>query len=162
MNWDRITKLCDEKGWTQVELAAAIRPTAKAPEISRFKTGEREPSLEWLRRIATALGVKLSDVLPEEDVSDRLSAIERDLLYSLKSDPDYDPNELLHMMRALKRFVAQQGMRRVARGSLPGDPVTVVALADVWADLDERQRTKAVDLMRTVASMAMAAPMAAE
>lgn len=50
-------------GWTQEELArkAGLHPVT----LSRYETGDREPDLGSLRRIASALGVPLSTFIPE-------------------------------------------------------------------------------------------------
>lgn len=46
-----------KRGWSQTELAQAIG--SKQPVISRLERGDSNPSLQTLRRIATALDLSL-------------------------------------------------------------------------------------------------------
>ena len=62
----RIRTLRQKKGMLQEELArkAGLSPSA----LSNFEQGRRRTSLDWLRKISKALGVPMSDLIPESRV----------------------------------------------------------------------------------------------
>jgi transcriptional regulator with XRE-family HTH domain len=59
----KIRELRLKKGMLQEELArkAGLSPSA----LSNFEQGRRRTSLDWLRKISKALGVSVSDLIPE-------------------------------------------------------------------------------------------------
>ena len=59
----RIRELRLKRGMLQEELArkAGLSPSA----LSNFEQGRRRTSLDWLRKISKALGVSVSDLIPE-------------------------------------------------------------------------------------------------
>ncbi|MFQ5789882.1 MAG: helix-turn-helix domain-containing protein [Acidobacteriota bacterium] len=59
----RIRVLRQKKGMLQEELArkAGLSPSA----LSNFEQGRRRTSLEWLRKLSKALGVTVSDLIPD-------------------------------------------------------------------------------------------------
>lgn len=63
----RLTALLAERNMTQLELAARIGVTRAA--MSRYVSGEREPRLVTLVRIAEELDVNVDDLLAEESNS---------------------------------------------------------------------------------------------
>lgn len=62
----RIRTMRQKKGMLQEELArkAGLSPSA----LSNFEQGRRRTSLDWLRKIGKALGVPVSDLIPESRV----------------------------------------------------------------------------------------------
>lgn len=58
---NRIKELRDEKGLSTYELAALVGTTQ--PTIHRLETGKRKLTVDWMRRIAEALGVEPSDLI---------------------------------------------------------------------------------------------------
>lgn len=159
---NRIAELRALKTWSQAELAARMRPKTSAVQVHRYETGQRGLDLDWMRRFAAALECSASDLLIDDDVRDRLSPNERKLMDALRAMPEYEPSEMVELLGACTRLLAKQGARRSVRsGALPGNPVTVAELAEAWAVLDDRQRDRAVDLLRVSADVAPQA-MAAE
>ncbi|WP_221795297.1 helix-turn-helix domain-containing protein [Aquisediminimonas sediminicola] len=57
------------KGMTLADVAARCAPPTTAQTIGRLETGMRTVSVEWLNRIATALGVTASDLVTLPDQS---------------------------------------------------------------------------------------------
>lgn len=55
---NRIRDVRKEKGMTLAEVGAACRPPTTAQTIGRLETGMRNLSLDWMNRIAAALGVQ--------------------------------------------------------------------------------------------------------
>lgn len=60
----RLRRLRLERRWSQQELS--LRSGISTPHISSLERGKRQPSLEYARRLANALGVAL-EVLCDED-----------------------------------------------------------------------------------------------
>jgi XRE family aerobic/anaerobic benzoate catabolism transcriptional regulator len=58
---ERIRKLRRAKGWRQIDLAEHSR--VHEVHISDLERGAREPGLRTLKKIASALGTTLSDLL---------------------------------------------------------------------------------------------------
>ena len=59
----RIRGLRQKKGMRQEELARKVGLSPSA--LSNFEQGRRRTSLDWLRKISLALGVQVSDLIPE-------------------------------------------------------------------------------------------------
>ncbi len=53
----QVARLRIEQGLTQAELAERVG--TKQPNIARLESGKRDPGLDLLRRVATALGRRL-------------------------------------------------------------------------------------------------------
>ena len=75
---NRIRDVRKEKGMTLAEVAAACDPPTTAQTIGRLETGMRNLSLDWMNRIASALGVEPETLLkgkeaPEPQVIARLT-----------------------------------------------------------------------------------------
>jgi transcriptional regulator with XRE-family HTH domain len=61
----QVARLRVLRGWTQKELAR--RAGTRQPSIARLESGEREPSLSFLRRVVQALGGRVEvRIVPEE------------------------------------------------------------------------------------------------
>lgn len=67
---NRINALRRAAGLTQAQLAQIVG--CASMQISNLENGKRELTLHWMRRIARALGVATSDLLPDIDAPDRL------------------------------------------------------------------------------------------
>lgn len=57
------------RGWSQRTLADAIG--VKQPHIARLESGENDPSLGTMRKLAAALGVTIEDIVRALDSTDR-------------------------------------------------------------------------------------------
>ena len=57
----RIQKLRDERGWSQVQLAA--KAGISREYLARLETGRQDPRVSVLLKIARALKVKVSDLV---------------------------------------------------------------------------------------------------
>ena len=60
---NRIQKLREEKGLTQVDLAGKIEGVFDTTNVSRLESGRTNPTLYNLYRIAEALEISLSELL---------------------------------------------------------------------------------------------------
>ncbi len=63
---DRIRTIRLQKGLTLADVAAACAPPTTPQTIGRLETGARTLSLDWMNRIAAALGVEPASLLREE------------------------------------------------------------------------------------------------
>jgi len=83
---NRIHELRRARGWSQERLGAAIG--CGKVHVSAMERGTRELTLNWMRRIANALGVSVADLLTDVDNPDRLGRDELNLVHSYRSgDP---------------------------------------------------------------------------
>ena len=64
---NRIRDVRRQKGVTLAEVAAACDPPTTAQTIGRLETGMRNLSLDWMNRIAAALGVEPETLLKGND-----------------------------------------------------------------------------------------------
>lgn len=69
MSTTKIAALRKERGLTQKDLALRLKPKTSDVQISRLESEDRRLTLAWMRRIANGLQVKVSDLLPDEDVA---------------------------------------------------------------------------------------------
>ena len=66
----QVARLRMLRGWTQKELAR--RAGTRQPSIARLESGEREPSLSFLRRVVQALGAHVEVRIVPEEVAERV------------------------------------------------------------------------------------------
>ena len=69
---ERVRRLREKKGWTQGQLAEAIRVTQ--PAVAHVEAGRREPSLAVLRDLARALGTTTDELLRDAGPGEMLAA----------------------------------------------------------------------------------------
>jgi transcriptional regulator with XRE-family HTH domain len=80
---NRIREVRKGKGMTLEQVAVQLGTTKT--QIARFETGDRDPTLEWLRRIARVLGVDVGQLLSAEDNETSLDAVERAVVRTMRS-----------------------------------------------------------------------------
>jgi transcriptional regulator with XRE-family HTH domain len=61
----RISEICDSLGITMGDLAEACG--IPRPTLSAYNRGRRNPSLRAIRRIAESIGVRMTDLIDEEN-----------------------------------------------------------------------------------------------
>jgi transcriptional regulator with XRE-family HTH domain len=66
----RIREARKAKGMTLLDVALACSPPTTAQTIGRLETGVRTVSVDWLNRIAAAIGVEAADLVTLPDRSD--------------------------------------------------------------------------------------------
>jgi transcriptional regulator with XRE-family HTH domain len=131
---NRIGILRLEKGLSLTELAKAAG-TTKA-QIQKLERGERRLSLGWMDRLARALDVKISDLLPQGTVACQHGPEEREILDIVSQLPIEDRVVLVRianeLLETLRRWEGHHNGPRAADTS-------VVAAAPVVPSL-KRQR----------------------
>jgi transcriptional regulator with XRE-family HTH domain len=108
---NRIGILRVEKGLSLTDLAR-LAGTTKA-QIQKLERGDRRLSLQWMSRLARALDVKMSDLLPEDTVSCQHGPEEREILDIVSQLPVEDRVALVRIANDLlvtfRRWEKQQG-----------------------------------------------------
>lgn len=90
---NRIRELRMAAGLSQQ--AVADRVGVAKMTISALETGKMQLTLEYMRRIASALGAATTDLMPLEDNPEALSLDERRLIEALRAAPE-EQREQLH------------------------------------------------------------------
>jgi transcriptional regulator with XRE-family HTH domain len=84
---NNIRTLRKVRGWQQAELA--FRVGCSTPQISDLERGQVPLTVDWMRRIATALDLSPGDLLLAKDNRHQLDPWESDLVERLRAaDPD--------------------------------------------------------------------------
>jgi transcriptional regulator with XRE-family HTH domain len=108
---NRIGVLRRERGLSLAALAKAAG-TTKA-QIQKLERGDRRLSLDWMERLANALQVKPSDLLPESAVSCQHGPEEREILEIVSKLPEGERVTVVRMavelMATLRRLEGRDG-----------------------------------------------------
>jgi transcriptional regulator with XRE-family HTH domain len=96
---NRISILRREKGVSLTDLAKAAG-TTKA-QIQKLERGDRRLSLDWMDRIARALDVKISDLLPADVIACRHGPEDREILEIVSQLPPEDRAILVRIAAGL-------------------------------------------------------------
>ena len=96
---NRIGILRVEKGLSLTDLAR-LAGTTKA-QIQKLERGDRRLSLQWMSRLARALDVKMSDLLPQDTVACQHGAEEREILAIVSQLPAEDRVALVRIANDL-------------------------------------------------------------
>lgn len=99
---NRIRELRLEAGLSQQALGDAINVSKMT--ISDLERGRMVLTLDYMRRIARALGVATVDVLPREDHPDALSVDERQLIDQYRSASEEQKDQLQKVADVLTPF----------------------------------------------------------
>lgn len=123
---NRIAVLRRERGLSLTALAAAVG-TTKA-QIQKLERGDRRLTLDWMQRIAPALKVRISDLLPPEKES-QMDPAEKEII------------NLVSQLSEQDRFVIVQVAKRLLNAFEPSRavPARSVAASTVKA---RRSRSK--------------------
>lgn len=112
---NRIGILRLEKGLSLTDLAKAAG-TTKA-QIQKLERGERRLSLGWMDRLARALDVKISDLLPQDAVTCQHGPEEREILDIVSQLPIEDRVVLVRiandLLDTLRRWEGRSGKQDV-------------------------------------------------
>lgn len=157
---NRIAELREARNWSLADLAREAKTTPA--QIQKLERGDRRLTIDWMRRLAGALGVKPSVLLLDDDLEiPRLQAMEAALMAELRAAPEIDPQLLLNAARAVARVVRHACARQAMHDKIEGEGILVDNLADAWSQLSEPQRRRAVELVRLVVDIPARAAQAA-
>ena len=87
----KIKAIREGKGMTAREVVAHL--TMGAPSYSRIETGASEPTIDSLKKIATALGVRVGDILDDDFQPELLTAQDTSLIARAKQIDSLDEEE---------------------------------------------------------------------
>jgi transcriptional regulator with XRE-family HTH domain len=107
---NRIAVLRHERELTLAALAQRVG-TTKA-QIQKLERGHRRLSLGWMDRLARALGVKMSDLLPADQVACQHAPIEIALLGVFAQLPEDDRIILVRIAQELLAAPRKVGQRK--------------------------------------------------
>lgn len=114
---NRIGVLRRERGLSLAGLAKAAG-TTKA-QIQKLERGDRRLSLEWMERLAAALHVKPSDLLPENAVSCQHGPEEREILEIVSKLPAGERVTIVRMAVELMATLRRMEERDASLDDLP-------------------------------------------
>lgn len=89
---EKIRAIRESKGMTARQVVARSEGMG-TPSYSRIETGASEPTIDSLRRIAAALGVKVGDLIDEEYQPEPLSTQDASLVAKVKMIESLDEEE---------------------------------------------------------------------
>jgi transcriptional regulator with XRE-family HTH domain len=58
-----IRRLREEKGWSRPQLGARLTPPTSGQQIEKLEKGERRLTIDWIERVARALGVDPAELI---------------------------------------------------------------------------------------------------
>lgn len=64
---NNIQRLREAKGWSRPELGKRCQPKTSGQQIERLEKGVRKLSVEWIERVAEALGVDPLDIITDAE-----------------------------------------------------------------------------------------------
>lgn len=141
----RLAEMREKKGLKQVELASRIGVSRS--HMANLESGTRDIDLITLRKCARALDCSVADILLPEDVPDRPTGDEAQLLAELRSAADYDPGLVVIAARDVVRAAKELRTAMSAPKALEGSPRLAADLADRWNTLGEKDREKLLVLL---------------
>jgi transcriptional regulator with XRE-family HTH domain len=108
---NRIRDLRLGAGLSQAELAELVGTTQA--QIARLETGERRLTVEWMQRIARALSLRPSDLLPTAALAD-VDAKEVELLANFRAMSEPSRTAMIDLSRLLADRTAPAQPKRAA------------------------------------------------
>lgn len=96
---NRIAILRKERGLTLTALAAAAGTTKS--QIQKLERGDRRLSLEWMERLARAMQIKISDLLPVNETGCQHGPAETEILKITRQLPEEDRLVLVQVAKEL-------------------------------------------------------------
>lgn len=103
---NRIRELRQRFGLSQAELGRKVGLTQG--QVGHLENGHRNLTLEWMKRIAGALGVAVSELLIDEDNPDRLAPAERDVVQAMRLVDEASRRHIRAMATAVASTRPQQ------------------------------------------------------
>src|SRR3569833_4523064 len=112
---NRIATLRKERGLTLAAVADAAG-TTKA-QIQKLERGDRRLSLEWMERLAKAMNVKITDLLPVNEIACQHGPAETEILKIIRQLPESDRVVLVQVAKELMGTLRRiEGSKEAARG----------------------------------------------
>ncbi len=108
---DRIKECRENQGLSKTKLAGKTGLTLSA--ISQFESGERDPSLESLKKLADALQVSADYIMGREDeISDQNILASFRGLQKMDKDDKKEMLNFLQFLKAKKEFKDRKGQKK--------------------------------------------------
>jgi transcriptional regulator with XRE-family HTH domain len=132
---NRISILRRQKGVSLTALAKAAG-TTKA-QIQKLERGDRRLSLDWMDRIAQAMNVKISDLLPADVIACQHGPEDREILEIISQLPPEDRVTLVRIATGLLETMRPRS--RFGAAPAPEESETA-SLADIAPPIPTRRR----------------------
>ena len=115
---DNLRALRKAKGWSQGDLAQ--HTGTHLTHVSRVETGKYTPSLEFVVKVASALGVTVDALLkPQEDLTQEVRIEDKALAERLRLLEALDPDERDALIKVIDSMLTKHRMRQLLEGA-PG------------------------------------------
>lgn len=96
----KIKSMRKSKGATQEDLA--LRTGISISAIRKYENGDRSPKIEAIKSISNALGVKISDLMDENEISDAIAENIQD--QEIKEEEDFQ-----QLKSKIQKLIGSQG-----------------------------------------------------
>lgn len=144
---NRIRELREAKDWSVRELGEAAGVNFSI--LNRIERRSQPLDFTRARSIAAALNVKVSELLPDEDVELRADEQGKLILAELNDIPQTEVLGFLGAVRQMVGVVRQMAAQRSA-GALGGSPRQVGQLAEAWNNWGEEGRERALKMLSLI------------
>lgn len=141
----RITGLRHAKGWSMADLARAAGTTKG--QIQKLERGDRRLTFDWMAKLAGAMGVKMSALLPPEEVECPNNSAETEILRFVSEIPMAEKMPFLRIARELLRLIASAAGDNFL-SVLSGSTELNSQLISTWAGLSQEERKWALSMMQ--------------
>jgi transcriptional regulator with XRE-family HTH domain len=141
----RLRELREARNLSLQQMADLVGTTKSS--YHRIESGVTELDLPMMRRIGAKLGVKPSELLLDRDVEYRAGDTEDIIRESLAQFAPDDREAFARLVVDLTRICRRMAGNRAAV-TLAGNPMQAAQLAELWNDLDERERERALAFLR--------------
>lgn len=140
----KMTELRHEHGWTYSELGRRLATTPT--QVRKLESGDLNISLQWMQRLARVFEVKMSALLPPEEVEAYLDPAAAEVLEVTRG---MGPEARRHVVVAAREIALLAGRMRQSEDGivLVGNSEAGKKLADRWARWNEPQRRRATELL---------------
>lgn len=110
---DRIKRLRQEKGWSQMQLSQKLKVHQK--QISGYERGIHAPSIEFLIKLANLFNVSL-DYIAFDDRGDnnQLQISDRELIQTMKEIEGLSEEDKITIKAVLNTFIIKNRFQRIA------------------------------------------------
>jgi transcriptional regulator with XRE-family HTH domain len=113
---ERIKNIRKAKGLSQKEVITTIG--MGSAQYSRIENGKTDPSVTTLEKIATALGVTLSELFAENDPLKEVNSTDRTLIEKVQMIEKLEEEEKKTIYTILDAFVSKQKLKNALTNAL--------------------------------------------
>jgi len=110
---DRIKRLRQERGWSQMQLSGKLNVHQK--QISGYERGLHAPSIEFLIKLASLFNVSLDYIaFDDRGDSNQLQIADRELIQTMKEIDGLSEEDRTTIKAVLNTFIIKNRFQRIA------------------------------------------------